>query len=255
METSADWSDTPADQIGPEVLAGAIVEDNAKMSSGLSDVVDGIDIHAGEDELLESPPPSIAPQDTQIVVSVQSGMLPTNMPPTTIVLDDRVRVPEVPMTSNDLPPQPTDSNLTSNDLEMTSNDSESMIEVSLPPARLPTTTSSTTSSIEVPTSTPKVIWSHTRPQVMANLQAGRPALAAPMLLGPVSDYAASIPFVEKWKYIPNPDGTVRMPNRILEQHVRQRLSPTDRTRLQMSAHRNFKNFKFAFLCWYHNISL
>ena len=239
METSADWSDTPANQVGPEVLAGAVVDDEAKMSSGLSDVVDGIDIHAGEDELLESPPPSVASQDSQIVVSVQSGMLPTNMPPSTIVLDNRVRVPEVPIkvTSNDPSPNPTDSNLTSNDLEMASNDSGSMLEVSLPPPRLPPTTSPTTTIMQVPTSTPQVIWSHTRPHVMANLQAGRPALAPPILMGPVSDYAASIPFVDKWKYIPNPDGAVRMPSRILEQHVRQRLAPADRTRLQMSAHR------------------
>ena len=232
MESRADWSDTPPDQVGPPVLPGAVVEDDEKLagnlSSGLSDVVDGIDLHVGEDDLLNTPPPSVSTQDTPIttVVSIQSGLLPTGLPPTTVVHDNRVRVPEVPMTGS-----------TSNDLDLTSNDID--LEVTLPP---PTTTSTTTSTIKVPSTTPQIIWSHTRPNVMANLQANRPSLAAPVLIGPVSDYAASIPLVDKWKYIPNSDGIVRMPPRMLEQHIRQRLSPSDRTKLQMSAHRKFSKF-------------
>ena len=238
MDSTADWSETPPEQVGPDVLAGAIVEDETKaanLSSGLSDVVDEIDLHAiEEDDILKSPPPSVPSQDAQdtqvdIVVSVRSGLLPEDLPPTTVALDDRVHVPEV-----------SKADMTSNDLEMTSNGSESTTKETTPPATSTTPATTTTSAepmMKVPTSTPQTIWTHTRPNVMANLQAGRPALAAPVLLGDISDYAAAIPRVEKWKYVPNPVGTVRMPVRVLEQHIRERLSAADRTRLQMSAHR------------------
>ena len=87
-----------------------------------------------------------------------------------------------------------------------------------------------------------MILTHTKPSVLANLEAGRPSLAVPVLIGDILDYAASIPTVPAWKFVANPEGVVRMPFRGLEQHVRQRLTQSDRTQLQMSAHRNFVNF-------------
>ena len=237
MSSEADWSDTPPEQVGNDVEDDANAEcDAQQLSSGLSDVVDGIDIHIGEAELLDTPRPSRSGSPVSFVVSVTDGSLPTNLPSDTIAVDDRVQVPEV-----------SSPDLTSNDLEMKSTGSESMIEVTLPP---PTTMSTTTTTpIPIPTTTPKVIWSHTRPHVMANLQSQKPSLAKPVLLGPVSDYAASAIVVEKWKYVPNPEGVVRLPGRILEQHIRQRLTPTARTKLQMSAHRKIFN-KIKFLTKY-----
>ena len=239
MSSEANWSDTPPEQVGCEVEEEANVECDARvLSSGLSDVVDGIDLHVGEDELLDTPRPSRSGSPVNFVVPVTQGALPLNLPNDMIAIDDRVQVPEVStpdLTSNDLNSPPKTSDLTSNDLETKSTGSGSMMEVTLPPPTVPSTTSTTTTI--APTTTPMVIWTHTRPHVMANLQAHKPSLAKPVLLGPVSDYAASAVVVEKWKYVPNPDGVVRLPARVLEQHIRQRLTPTARTRLQMSAHR------------------
>ena len=67
--------------------------------------------------------------------------------------------------------------------------------------------------------------------------AGNYRCSAQNYIGEVSDYAASIPSVPAWKFVPNPPGVIRMPFRGLEQHVRQRLTQSDRTKLQMSAHR------------------
>ena len=230
MDSNADWSDVPPGQVGPDFGALVIAQENDNstaplISSGLSDCVGEIDIGVGEDELLSTPPPSVPPLEppVTVVVSVSSGLLPTGLPCGMVPLDDRVHVPIVStpdLTSNDLPNVETSS--TGNAISTTSI----------------STTPGPTTMVITPSTTPQVVWTHSKPSVMANLQAGKSSLTPPVLIGDVSDYAAAVPFVEKWKYILNPDGVVRLPFNGLEQHIRQRLSPDDRKRLQMSAHRN-----------------
>ena len=240
MDSKADWSDVPPGQVGPDFAELVVSQENdasnaPPISSGLSDCVGEIDIGVGEDELLSTPPPSVPPPESPptIAVSVSSGPLPTDLPTGMIPIDDRVRVP-------------TTADLTSNDPSNVNMEIDSTVKVeavSNVSSTAPTTSvsSTTTTTMPVaPTTTPQVIWTHSKPTVMANLKVGKPSLSAPVLIGNVSDYAAAIPFVEKWKYVANPDGVVRLPFNGLEQHIRQRLSPEDRKRLQLSAHRNDK---------------
>jgi len=251
METSADWADVPPGQVGPSIVDDAAAEDdaesiNANLSSGLSDVVGEIDIHVDEEQLLESPPPSVSSQDSQpsTVVPFSTGILPTDLPSEMLVIDERVTVPVVPISSSTI------------ELQMIPNDFKKAIVVPVKsePADTTTTTTTTTKTTATisapPSTTPQVILTHSKPSVLANLESGRPSLAPPpALIGNLSDYAASIPSVAAWKYVPNPDGTVRMPFRGLEQHVRQRLSQNARTQLQMSAHRKFSNILFFCILW------
>lgn len=247
MDSKADWSDVPPGQVGPDFGELVIAQENENsnvplISSGLSDCVGEIDIGVGEDELLSTPPPSVPPLEppVTVVVSVSSGLLPTNLPSGMIPLDDRVHVPTVPK-----------SDLTSNDLSNASGmgldslvKTESTLTTSLASTTSVSSTSSSNAVVVTPSTTPQVVWTHSKPTVMANLQTGKPSLTPPVLIGDIYDYAAAVPFVEKWKYIPNPDGVVRLPFNGLEQHIRQRLSPDDRKRLQMSAHRNKLNLYF-----------
>jgi len=219
MDSNADWSDTPANQVGDEVFVDAVAnEEAAKVSSGLSDVVGEIDIGGEldlrdlENEFLDNS--SVMSTDTPkvAVVPVSSGILPTDLSSDKLVIDERVRVPV------------TTDTMTSNDLKSSS--TETTIE--------PTTTSTTVTL----TTTPQVVFTHSKVTVMENLKSNKPSLAPPLIIGPVSDYVASALVVNKWKYVPNEGGVVRMPFHGLEQQVRQRLSPSERKRLQMSAHRN-----------------
>lgn len=232
MDSHADWSETPPGQVGNALVDEIAAEEDAKhVSSGLSDAVDGIDIEVDdEDRLLGSPTPSVASESTiEILVPVKSGLLPTNLPPTMQAIDARSRVPmltESAHGSNDLDK----SNLTSNDLnvaKMTSND--------------PATTGTTPPP--APTTTQQVILTRTKPQVMTVARSSNMSSSNSLpLIGNVDDYALDVPIVAKWKYVPNPPGVTRMPFRGLEGHVRSRLTPTDRTNLQMSAHRNGSKF-------------
>ena len=223
MDSTANWSDIPADQVGGEVFVDAAAkEDAAKVSSGLSDVVGDIDIGGEidirdlENELLDTS--SVMSTDSPIVavVPVTSGTLPTDLPSDKLVIDERARVPVV-------------------NVQMTSNDLK-LIKT--------TTEPTTTSTMVTPTTVPQVILSHNKVTVMENLKSNKPSLAPPLVIGPVSDYVASALVVEKWKYVPNEGSIIRLPFHGLEQHVRQRLSPLERKRLQMSAHRN--DFRWIF---------
>ena len=219
MSTNADWSDLPAGQV-------FVDDENAKKatSSGLSDAIDGIDIEIGdEDDLLGSPTASVRSDSTvEVIVPVKCGLLPTGLPLTMQVLDERSRVPmitETAHTSNDSK----NSGMTSNDLKSSSLTSNDL--------------SNQGASLPVPTTTPQVHLTRNKPRALA-----RPAAIPPSnplnLIGNLDDYALSVPIVNNWKYVPNPPGVLRMPFRGLESHVRSRLTPDARTKLQMSAHRN-----------------
>ena len=237
MESNANWADVPPGHVGPTIVDDAAAEDdtlsiNANISSGLSDVVGEIDLHIDEEResLLNTPPPS-DPQEfvPDVIVPVSTGLLPTDLPPNMLAIDQRVTVPLVTATVT-----------SATELQMIPNDFKPIVVKTEPSTTTTTTSTTTTTPLTVsnpPSETPQVILTHTKPSVLANLQAGRPSLNAPVLIGEVSDYAASIPSVPAWKFVPNPPGVIRMPFRGLEQHVRQRLTQSDRTKLQMSAHR------------------
>ena len=232
METSADWSETPPGQVGKPLVDSTEAEEEDAMlaevsSTGLSDFVGEIQLHALDNavleaELLNSGDTEVAP----VLVPVKSGALPTDLPSGFAPLDHRVLVPKVEhssdaveMTSNDLKSKSTELPMTSNDLNTSTST---------------TTTTTTTADMTVP----QVIVTYNKPTVLVHSKpANMPSLTPHVLIGNVSDYAISIPTVSKWKYIPNPSGTLRAPFHGLEHQVRYRLTPETRAELQMSAHR------------------
>ena len=258
METKAEWSDTPPGQVGPTFVDEAAAEDDAKNapdSTGLSDVVGEIDLHPDdvtqmEQEFLHDS--ENGQSGIQTAVSIQQGMLPTNLPPGQVALDHRVTVPIVVAS--------TTSNLTSNDLQMTSNDLNTSTNVTQSNPAGPIMTSSDIPTTVNDLSKPITILTPTKPSVfVAAKPANMPTLTPPLLIGHVSDYAISIPVVAKWKYIPNPPGIVRLPFHGLEHQVRHRLIPQERTNLQMSAHRNDSylskvsySFYMTHVLYFHN---
>ena len=215
MSGEADWSETPPGQVGSTIVDDAIAEEDAKRmpSSGLSDAVDGIDIQVFEDDLLLSPSSSTV----GVLVPVKRGILPTDLPPTMQAIDERSRVPMIAETAH---ASNVGSQMTSNDLKfktLTSNDLETQL---------------------APSTTQQVILTRTKPRVLTNARpANMPSLNPQSLIGDLDEYALSVPVVANWKYVSNPPDVLRMPFHGLEGHVRSRLTPEDRTKLQMSAHR------------------
>ena len=255
MDTKAEWSDTPPGQVGPTFVENAIAEDEAAKvpdSSGLSDVVGEIKLHPDdvslmEQEFLEDQESVSVP--IQAAVSIQHGILPTQLPPGHVALDHRVTVPGAQTSGGDvdMPASTSGNNLTSNDLEMTSNDSQ-------PNPTGPSLTSNDPPLVINDLTKPTTILTRSKPSMIVHAKpANMPTLNAPALIGEVSDYAISIPLVAKWKYIPNPTGLVRLPFHGLEHQVRYRLIPQERTNLQMSAHRkDFIIFLNSTICTIQN---
>ena len=117
MSSDANWSDVPPEQVGQAFVDDAADEDEAKRmpSSGLSDAIDGIDIEIGdEDDLLGSPTGSVTSESTvEVIVPVKRGILPTDLPLTMQVLDERSRVPMITEAPH--------GSVTTKTLQMTSN--------------------------------------------------------------------------------------------------------------------------------------
>lgn len=239
METKAEWSDTPPGQVGPSFVDNAVAEESVAAvpdSSGLSDVVGEIQLHP--DDVSQMEQEFLNDQESaqtliRASVSIQHGIIPTQLPPGHVALDHRVTVPGVQTSIGDSDMLPTSNglNLTSNALQMTSNDSQSN-------PNGPLMTSNDIPAALNDLTKPTTILTRSKPSVIVHAKpANMPTLTAPALIGNVSDYAISIPIVAKWKYIPNPSGLVRLPFHGLEHQVRHRLVPQERTNLQMSAHR------------------
>ena len=223
MDSETNWADVPPDQVGPVDDDNNVSDSGpgvnvAPASCGLSDVVGEIEISALEDEFLDSPPP--------YVEAVRANEAP--------VADDNVVVPTVAVL---------------NDVKMADVAAMDSVNVSTAEATTPTLPAPVTTSVVTPSTTPQVIFAHSRPTVMKNLESGRSSLSTVPLLGEPSDHVAVQPTVARWKYSPNPPDVRRMPFNGLEHHVRQRLTPADRTALRMSAHRKGFYHKIITVCY------